>query len=88
MMVGMMRLSEVTHTQLHNEGRLEILASAFMGSEADGGNLWLYIQPDDFRSNFWPRKSLASGFSPNGYLPGNLGNKMSPGKHRVFFPNE
>ena len=65
-------------------GTLEIIGSA-MSDSKDGGNLWLYLQPEDWREPNWERRVIADKFSPNNYI---LGNKMSPGKQRLFYPTE
>ena len=64
-------------------GKFEILASAY-DSSADVGNLFVYVMPDDWRTPNWPRKVVATGFKANNYL---LGNSMTPGKHRLFYPS-
>ena len=61
------------------------MASAFMPEAKDGGNLFLYIQPEDWRQPNWERRVIAEKFTANNYV---LGNKMTPGKQRLFYPSE
>jgi len=72
---------------LNNDGRMEILASAFdtrKGNET--GNLWAYTLEGDWKvASNWKRISLSSGFTANSYL---FGNSMTPGKQRLFYPSE
>ncbi|MEM7212992.1 MAG: hypothetical protein AAF479_14060 [Pseudomonadota bacterium] len=84
---GTFSVKKGMHDREFSPGQLEILASAFDYSTADGGHLWLYQQPEsgDFRDEAWTRTAVASGFTANNF---NLGNKMTPGKHRTFYPSE
>jgi len=67
---------------LDKDGILEILASGFLGDTQDSGNLWLYRQPEDFRTPNWPRESISSGYTVRGE-----GNLQSPGRFREFYPS-
>jgi len=62
-----------------------VVASAFLGDTRDSGNLWVYLQPDDFRQSIWGRIAIASDFSANGIT---YGNRMTPGKFREFYPTK
>ena len=71
---------------LNMDGTLEILASAFEGSSADSGNLYAYLMPEDWMTPNWERRTIASGFTANGWSP--VANKMTPGKQRLFYPSK
>jgi hypothetical protein len=49
------------------------------------GNLFVYVMPDDWTTPNWPRHTVATDFKANNYL---LGNSMTPGKHRIFYPSK
>ena len=74
---------EARFDDVNNDGKLEILASAYdtrKGNET--GNFWMYEQQDD---GSWKRTALASGFIANSYL---FGGSMAPGKSVLFWPSE
>ncbi|TRY79643.1 hypothetical protein TCAL_12605 [Tigriopus californicus] len=72
---------------LNNDGKLEILASAIDESveDAAGGRLLAYMQPDDFRTPNWELKVISAPFVAT--LP-IVGNRMTPGKQRMFYPSQ
>ncbi len=65
------------------KGKMEILASAY-SSVDKFGNFYVYIMPDDWTQPNWRREIIATNFKANNYL---LGNSMTPGKHRIFYPS-
>ena len=46
----------------------------------------MYLQPEsgDFTSPTWEKKIISTGFQANACA---LGNKMTPGKMRTFYPS-
>ena len=74
---------EARFADVNNDGKLEILASAYDTSNGnETGNFFMYQQQDDAS---WKRTALASGFVANSYL---FGGSMAPGKSRLFWPSE
>eukprot|EP00095_Tigriopus_kingsejongensis_P007119 maker-scaffold303_size215788-snap-gene-1.16 protein:Tk07119 transcript:maker-scaffold303_size215788-snap-gene-1.16-mRNA-1 annotation:"hypothetical protein DAPPUDRAFT_229131" len=72
---------------LNNDGKLEIVVSAIDESVEDGagGRLLAYMQPDDFRTPNWEIVVISAPFTAT--LPA-VGNRMTPGKQRLFYPSQ
>ena len=64
------------------------MASSFVDAQENGGNLWVYLEPEDWTSRPWDKIDIASGFIANDYQENNSGNRQTPGYHTTFYPSE
>ncbi|CAG2059885.1 unnamed protein product [Timema podura] len=69
---------DVYLVDLNRDGRDEILLTAF---DKKFGNVHVYEIPDDFRTQKFNRKTIATGFVPNALK----GEAMTPGSAQVFY---
>nr|CAD7393908.1 unnamed protein product [Timema cristinae] len=69
---------DVYLVDLNRDGRDEILLTAF---DKKFGNVHVYEIPDDFRTQRFNRKTIATGFVPNVLK----GEAMTPGSAQVFY---
>nr|CAD7405635.1 unnamed protein product [Timema poppensis] len=69
---------DVYLVDLNRDGRDEILLTAF---DKKFGNVHVYEIPDDFRTQKFNRKTIATGFVPNVLK----GEAMTPGSAQVFY---